>query len=137
LLSLDAAPNVVGMEQESKRTRRQYSEAERKALLAAWHSSGESAARFGERHGVHASNLVRWSGGAGRKSSTVRSKRSAAEPAFVELRPAVQHVAAARDQDAVHIEIECPNGLKLRASRYVDVEMVGRLVVALGGIGPC
>jgi transposase-like protein len=123
------------MESEPKRKRRLFSPAERQQLLAAWHSSGESSAKFGRRHGVHASNLIRWAEKAGGQSN-FRAQPRVAKSGFVELRPTAQG-SAARDEDRVQLEIECPNGLKLRASHRIDVEMLTRLVTTLGGVRSC
>jgi transposase-like protein len=128
-------PTVGGMESEPKRKRRRYSPAERQQLLAAWHSSGESAARFGQRHDVHASNLIRWAETSGSRSRK-RAGRRAAKRGFVELRAATEHSDAHGDGQP-HLEIECPNGLKLRASHPIDIEMLARLVAEVGGVPPC
>lgn len=123
------------MESEPKRKRRRYSPAERQQLLAAWHSSGESAATFGQRHDVHASNLIRWAEAAGSRSKS-RAQRRAAKTGFVEVRATAKRGTDA-GQDRAHLEIECPSGLKLRASHPIDVEMLARLVNELGGVHSC
>lgn len=136
MLSRTAEPNVVGMETGLKQKRRRYSAAERQQLLAAWHSSGESAARFGQRHDVHASNLVRWSGQAGVQAGARRKKRATAG-GFVELRAVGEPIGVARDVDQADLIVEYPNGLKLRASRHVDVDALAQLATTLGAIRAC
>jgi transposase len=127
---------VSCMESEPKNKRRHYSAAERERLLAAWSESGESAAVFGARHGVHASNLFRWARTAGGTWPGGRPQRSA-KAGFVELKAAPPRIAMARSQDEVHFEIECPKGLKLRASGHVDVDVLAQLAAALTGARPC
>ena len=136
MLRRRAEPKVSGMEPDRKRKRRRYSELERQQLLASWRSSGESALAFGKSQGVHASNLIRWAAGVGAGTPGRRRRRSS-KTGFVELRPTAARSADARDTDRAHLEIECPNGLRLRASRDIDVERLARLVSAVGGLRPC
>ena len=123
------------MESEQRRRRRRYSPAERQQLVAAWQSSGESAAKFGERHDVHASNLIRWEQAAGSRPGSSRRRR-AEKHGFVELRSIAER-SDARNADTAHLEIECPNGLKLRALSPIDVDVLARLVAEVGGVAPC
>ena len=127
---------LVGMESEPKTKRRRYSASERAQLVAAWHGSGESAAMFGRRHEVHASNLIRWARGS-EVGAPSRAKKRTAKASFVELRSAVQRADVRRDEDRAHLELECPNGLKLRACGHIDVELLARLATTLGGVRPC
>jgi transposase-like protein len=136
LLSRTAKPKVVGMETAPKRKRRRFSAAERQQLLAAWRSSGESAARFGQQHDVRASNLIRWAAQSGVKPGACRSNR-AAHTGFVELTPAGQGFGDASRAARADLEIEYPNGLKLRASRDVDAAVLAHLASALGAIRTC
>ena len=136
MLSRGAEPKVVGMETDATRKRRHFSAAERQQLVAAWQSSGQSAAKFGQQHDVHASNLIRWAAQAGGKPGARRSGR-AAPTGFVELTPAGQRASTECGAARAHLEIEYPNGLRLRASRDVDIAVLTHLATTLGAIRTC
>jgi transposase-like protein len=119
------------MESATKLKRKRYSAAERRELLAAWRSSGQSAKRFGQARDVHASNLIRWQA-AESGATAKRSKRG-----FVELRATVESGRMYGDVSKAQFEIECPGGVRVRALRDVDIEVLARLVIALEGNRGC
>jgi transposase-like protein len=125
------------MESAAKAKRRRYSEQERQQLVGAWHSSGESAARYGRRVGVNPSNLVRWATTAeGREGKARPGER--ARRGFVELCAASTQSDAPRgDRDGVQFEVECPTGIRIRVFRDTAPEAIARLVGALGGAESC
>lgn len=131
------APRLGGMEPAAKRKRRRYSEQERQQLTAAWRSSGESAARYGQRVGVNASNLVRWATTVEARQGKARTGHRARR-GFVELRTASAQFDESRvDRDDVQFEVECATGVRIRVFRNADPEAIVRLVGALGGTGSC
>ena len=124
------------MEATAEQKRRRYSVSEREQLVAAWKSSGLSAAAFGQLHGVHTSNLWRWTKQPGRKRGRRRA-RTAHD--FVELRPAAKPNVRERLADTAtsRVEVVCPNGVRVRLLQDIDIAALAALVEALGASGPC
>jgi transposase-like protein len=132
------APRLGVMEPAAKRKRKRYSEQERQQLLAAWRSSGESAARYGLLVGVNPSNLSRWATTAEGREGKALSGRPARRRGFVELRAASARLDEVRgDRDGVQFEVECPTGVRIRVFRDAAPEAIARLVGALGGTRAC
>jgi transposase len=123
-----------------KRRRRRFSEQDRLQLIAAWRKSGESASKFAESRGVHASNLWRWASALEQAEETP-SKAAARPTGFVELRvdaSAGRAVAERTDvEPAPQFQIEGPFGLRVRVYPGADVETLTRLLAALPGSGRC
>jgi transposase-like protein len=127
---------LSGVETTAGQKRRRYTVPERQQLVAAWKSSGMSAAAFGQLHGVHTSNLWRWTKQPGRKPGRRRTRMSRD---FIELRPAAKPdvVEQLADTHAARVEVACPNGMRIRIFQDVDVAALAALVEVMGGRQRC
>jgi hypothetical protein len=122
------------VEATTKRKHKRYSPAEREQLLAAWHESGESAAKFCARHGVNESNLWRWA----KAPAPCAAAARVAPAGFVELRATrASGESGQRERDVAQFEVECRPGLCIRVFHGADVDVLSRLIDAIGGHRPC
>lgn len=130
-------PRLGVMEQVTRRTRRLYSAQERQQLVAAWRSSGESAARYGRRVGVNPSNLVRWAATMTDGHEGAPQAVQLAQPGFVELRAnsSPLHVPRCGGEEAL-LEIESV-GVRIRVFAGAAPELVAHVMGALGGVRSC
>lgn len=66
--------------------RLRFTKAERDAHVAAWKRGGQSAARYGQAHGMRASNLYAWSRRRGPSVTAAAKSSGEQSPAFVPVR---------------------------------------------------
>ena len=110
-------------------TRRKWSSAERKQIVAETEASSVSS--VSRKHGVATSLVFRW-----RREAGVAGKKSARRPAtaFVPVAlPALTPAAPVAGGDCGMIEIELAGGRRLRVSGLVETEALRRVIAVLEG----
>jgi transposase len=110
-------------------TRRRWSEAERKQIVA--ETEAASVSSVARKHRVAASLVFRWraaAGVVGKKS--VGQEASAFVPAML---PAPAAVVASPSADRGMIEIELAGGRRLRVSGPVDIATLKQVIAVLEG----
>ena len=114
--------------------RRRWSVAEKLRLVEEASRPGTSVSTVARRHGVCRSLLFTWR----RQHREDALVRSEGDPCFVPLALAADPPGLPSAADVVErpiglIEIELPNGCRLRLDRSVDTRALRRVVVALTG----
>lgn len=89
-------------------------------MVAALRASGETAAAFARRHGLHAARVQRWVTRVGRKSRAVPAV------AFAPVRVTTERATAAGLEVVV-------GGAVVRVVRGFDDDLLRRVVATLGG----
>ena len=109
-------------------TRRSWSTAEKRAILAEARDTTTSVSAVARRHGLHASLLFRWRRDA-REEEHAPARPSG--PTFVPLALAAPTVAPGPVAGA--IEIEVAGGHRIRVERGADPALLGSVIAALVG----
>lgn len=119
------------MKKKAKHERRFFSPQERESHVQGWQSSGLSARAYGERVGVRAGNLTRWS----RKSSAPSGQVA---PAFCELALrggdgtlTPNLTPEAQQPHGPLLDVFFPSGLRLVAHREVEAEWLKSVIQAV------
>ena len=112
-------------------TRRAWSAAEKRAIVAETELPGATVSEVARRHHLHSSLLFRWRrhGLAGRDDAAAPVK-AAAQPTFVPLALAGPVDPPSSASEGV-IEIDLAGGHRLRARGRVDAAVLGSVVAAL------
>lgn len=122
------------MENENVRVSRVASrpywrEDDARVIVEAWRRSGETLAGFARRHGVDPQRLARW-------DARLKQAKPVASTAPSPLR--FHPVRLARStQDTGWIEIELPDGPRVRVSHGFDADVLRRVLDVLGGRPTC
>ena len=104
------------------RTRREWSLAERRAIVAETRLAGANISAISRRHGAAQSLIYQW-----RKTFTAPST----DPMFLAVTVATPVPAASLSEKSTMIEIELAFGRKLRVASDIDAAVLKRIVVAL------
>jgi len=113
-------------------TRRRWSEAERRTILAEADHSGVTVSEIARRHGLSPSLLFRW-----RRELGKSRKRTAPEPAFVPLAlpaptsPPDERKSAPSCSSADRIEIVLAGGRMIIVGKDVDTAALRRIIDVL------
>ncbi len=117
-----------------KRPRR--SRAEWVEEIRRWRESGQSAAEYAAKHGLHAGTLGGWASKVRDVEAAKPGGRRGRESMFVPLR--VAHVAPASARaESGEIEVLLLNGRRVRISGNFDGEVVERLLSIVEGGARC
>jgi transposase len=108
--------------------RRRWSRAEKERIVAASMEPGAVASAVAREAGIHASQLYRW------RQELCGAARAAPGFAAVTITPAPGMAASSVMAPSCGlIEIELPNGARLRISGAADVATVSAVIAALSG----
>ena len=121
-MALVRVPSVAEQARAVAKQRRRYSIEEKQRLLAEAAQPGDSVAAVALRHGINANMLFTWRRQV-QRGELVSRPQAGAEPSFVPV--------GMIGQPASPIEIELPNGARLRVGSGVDEMALCRLVRAL------
>lgn len=110
-------------------TRRKWSEAERKQIVA--ETEAASVSSVARKHRVAASLVFRWRAAAGLAGKKSEGKPAPAFAPVLLPAPSPSTVAASANADRSMIEIELLGGRRLRVSGPVDVATLKQVIAAV------
>ena len=113
----------------ARRTRRFWSEDEKRRIVAQTYAPGVSVSQVGRRYDINANLIFKW-----RRDSRYRpTEDGAGALSFLPVEVVAEPAAAPHPAPDGRIEIALPSGHRVSASGSFDVEALCRVVRALGG----
>ena len=113
----------------ARRTRRFWSEAEKRRIVAQTCAPGVSVSQVGRRYDVNANLIFKW-----RRDPRYRPPEDGAGVlSFLPVEVAPEPASASHATSGGRIEIALPSGHRVSASGSFDVDALCRVVRALGG----
>ncbi len=113
----------------ARRTRRFWSEAEKRRIVGQTCAPGVSVSQVGRRYDVNANLIFKW-----RRDPRYRPREDGAGAlSFLPVEVVAEPVSAPQALSDGRIEIALPSGHRVSASGSFDVDALCRVVRALGG----
>lgn len=120
------------MSRKTRSPRRTWSTCFKKRVVAEASQPGVSAAQIARRYDLNANLLFNWKRKFGAGSPLLPVEIVADDMAPIHSRSTVDRQEAFVSQERIdHVEIELPNGTKVRCSAQVDPIFVARIVTAV------
>jgi transposase len=119
--------------------RRRWSSADKVRLVMATREPGATVSSVAREHGVSESLLYSWRGRLARTTAVgadLATSSGFAPVCVVDGRPAPVMVAGDGGVVAATIEIELPNGCRLRVHERIATSTLRKMLTVLGGIRP-